>query len=179
MSEPQTTSASTGPKTPEGKAISSQNALKHGLHCAYVYIPKGREEEFEQLNESYQLAFLKPNFSPAQSVIFDQLLKAGWTIERIQFAMIGLETGKTTSDPISHWDYEKLQKHLNRAEASFRFYLKQLREIQSNEILAEVLPELADIHIPALVNSKQLAAAIKRTAKIQVDNSKNTEINGV
>ncbi|MHC4795738.1 MAG: hypothetical protein ACYTF1_03755, partial [Planctomycetota bacterium] len=44
---------STGPKTPEGKARSSQNALKHGLLARQILIndddPNEKTEDFDQL----------------------------------------------------------------------------------------------------------------------------------
>jgi len=47
MSEP---NKSTGPRTPEGKAISSQNALKHGLCARDVVLKDDQErEEFAKL----------------------------------------------------------------------------------------------------------------------------------
>ena len=40
---------STGPRTQEGKARSSQNACKHGLSAREVIIAPGEQEEFQQL----------------------------------------------------------------------------------------------------------------------------------
>ena len=38
---------STGPKTPQGKAVSSQNAITHGLHCANrVLLPRESKVKF-------------------------------------------------------------------------------------------------------------------------------------
>jgi len=179
MSSQHTPNGSTGPRTPEGKATSSRNALKHGLRSALVYIPEGLKEEFAVLSEHYTAAFLKPNCTAAQKIMFDELLKAAWTVERIQLAMIGQGLGTATCDPISRWDYEKLQKHLTRTEASFRFYLKQLQSIQTNEVLAEILPELTERTLPPLVNSKYIANTIKRTAKTQAEKSDFADLNGV
>jgi hypothetical protein len=45
---------STGPKTPEGKARSSRNAIKHGLLAQQILIdddddPNEKQEDFDQL----------------------------------------------------------------------------------------------------------------------------------
>ena len=39
----------TGPRTPEGKAIASQNSLKHGLTARQVVIPGESQEDFDNL----------------------------------------------------------------------------------------------------------------------------------
>jgi hypothetical protein len=169
---------STGPKTPAGKAISSKNATVHGLRGSIAFVPPGMEEEYDSYSGKLNAAFMTPQSSAAQRVIFDQFQRAGWTIERIYLAMFTSGTGVVTSDPISHWDYDKLQKHLNRMEASFRFYLKQLQAIQTSELLVQILPELADKTVPALVNAKYIAATIKRTAKTASDLSDEALLNG-
>ncbi|MHC4525739.1 MAG: hypothetical protein ACYSU8_09440 [Planctomycetota bacterium] len=42
---------STGPRTPEGRAISSRNAMKHGLRSENTVIPGEHAEEFEQFRQ--------------------------------------------------------------------------------------------------------------------------------
>ncbi len=44
---------SSGPATPEGKARSSQNAVKHGLHSKQILLPTESAEEFQALRDSY------------------------------------------------------------------------------------------------------------------------------
>jgi hypothetical protein len=39
--------ASTGPRTPEGKAASSANATRHGLSAAFRVLPNENQEEFD------------------------------------------------------------------------------------------------------------------------------------
>jgi len=179
MSAQHTTNRSTGPKTPEGKAISSQNAVKHGLRSSFVYVPVGLETEFDTFSDYYNQAFLTPNSSPAQRIMYDQLLRAGWIIERIQLALIAVERNMPNNDPLSQWNHEKLQKHLARTEASYRFFLKQLQSIQTNELLAQAIPELAEQTVPSLVDSKYVAREIKRTLKIRAEKSDLADLNGV
>jgi len=166
------------PNTPEGKAISSQNAVQHGLYSAFVYVPQGLEEQYDAFSAQYTAAFLTPTSSPAQRIMFDQLLRAGWIMERIQLALIAVERNMPHTDPLSQWSHDKLQKHLTRTETSYRFYLKQLQAIQTNEMMAKILPELADQTVPALVNSTYVAREIKRTLKLRAETADMNTING-
>ena len=43
-----------GPTTPEGKARSSQNALKHGLTAGFTLLPSESEPDFERLLEAHR-----------------------------------------------------------------------------------------------------------------------------
>ena len=49
---------STGPKTEDGKAISSKNNLRHGFTGAFMILPWEKQEEFDTL-----LAFLASSVS--------------------------------------------------------------------------------------------------------------------
>ena len=40
--------ASTGPRTPEGKSISSGNATKHGLSAGFRVLTNENQEEFDE-----------------------------------------------------------------------------------------------------------------------------------
>ncbi len=44
---------STGPKTPEGKAASCMNSVKHGFRSSQVVIPGESEAEFDALLDSF------------------------------------------------------------------------------------------------------------------------------
>jgi hypothetical protein len=71
---------SRGPKTPAGKAISSQNALKHGLFAYAILMHGESEEEFEALAESCIRRF-EPR-DELESNIVRQLIAATWRIAR-------------------------------------------------------------------------------------------------
>jgi hypothetical protein len=40
-----------GPKTPEGKLVSSRNSLKIGVYSKQLFLPGERAEDFEELNK--------------------------------------------------------------------------------------------------------------------------------
>ena len=48
---------STGPRTPEGKAVSSFNALKHGMDAASIVIPGEDPAEYERIAAAYREQF--------------------------------------------------------------------------------------------------------------------------
>ena len=62
---------STGPKTPEGRAASSQNALKHGLYSTTVLLPGEDHAEFQALLDSF-LAEHAPS-TPTESTLVQQM----------------------------------------------------------------------------------------------------------
>src|SRR5712664_503744 len=73
---------STGPRTPEGQARSSQNARTHGLTARDVIIAPDEREEFEELLNDYQTD-VKPQCAIQRS-LFEELVGAAWNLRRIR-----------------------------------------------------------------------------------------------
>jgi hypothetical protein len=74
---------SRGPKSPEGKARSSRNALKHGLRAErYVLLPDEDRAEFRALE-----AALEGELAPAgtlQGILVGRIARAIWRLERAE-----------------------------------------------------------------------------------------------
>src|SRR5258708_14254329 len=69
---------STGPRTAEGKAKSSLNAIQHGLTATHLLIPTESADDFEA-----HAASLRAHFAPAdalRSLLVDQLLAPAWRL---------------------------------------------------------------------------------------------------
>ena len=83
---------SRGPKTPEGKARSSRNALRHGL-CAQQTVVLGDEDldEFEAL-EAALMAELAPQ-GALQAVLARRIVAATWRLERAERLAAGTGLG--------------------------------------------------------------------------------------
>jgi hypothetical protein len=74
---------SRGPKTPEGKERSSQNALKHGLRAQkHIVLPGERAAEFAAL-EAALLEELAPQ-GALQTVLARRVVAAAWRLERAE-----------------------------------------------------------------------------------------------
>jgi hypothetical protein len=71
---------STGPRTPEGKAVSSQNALQSGLDSDSQFVYGEDRADFSALQIEYNGRFqpltLKERFP-------DTLIRAGWLLRRL------------------------------------------------------------------------------------------------
>ena len=75
---------STGPKTPEGKAVSSQNAITHGLFAGNLLLP-GEDEAIFQSFATGLLRSLNPrNWMELQ--LAERITAAGWKLRRVQAA---------------------------------------------------------------------------------------------
>src|SRR5437870_3327150 len=75
---------STGPRTPQGKQKSAQNATTHGLFCRALLLPHDDKIIFAGFRDSYLLA-LKPHNLP-QLQLVDQIVSAVWRLRRLQDA---------------------------------------------------------------------------------------------
>jgi hypothetical protein len=74
---------STGPKTAEGKAASSKNALKHGIYSKFACIPGEDPEKLDALRED-----LRAEHQPAsltEEMLVDELAHHYWRIQRYRY----------------------------------------------------------------------------------------------
>ncbi|MHB9026394.1 MAG: hypothetical protein ACYC7E_19820 [Armatimonadota bacterium] len=81
---------STGPRTPEGKARSSKNALKHGFFAREVLIPEENAEEFTDFVREMRRD-LKPVGS-LEEVIASQVTAGAWRLKRLARIEAGVFT---------------------------------------------------------------------------------------
>ena len=88
-----------GPATPEGRAISSRNSLRHGLTAKAVVLPGESQEEFQALLDAYI-----DQFQPAtgvESELVQAMAIARWRLNRI----VGVETNMFSNDMVRMQDY--------------------------------------------------------------------------
>ncbi len=72
---------STGPKTPVGKAISSRNALTHGLRARAALLPGEDKNSFFRLFKAF-----RDHFHPLgrfEEVLVEQMTVAYWKLSRL------------------------------------------------------------------------------------------------
>jgi hypothetical protein len=83
---------SRGPKTPEGKARSAQNALKHGLRAQkHVVLPEEDVDDFAEL-EAAMIEELAP-VGPLQTVLARRVAVAAWRLARADRLAAGTGLG--------------------------------------------------------------------------------------
>ena len=105
---------STGPRTPEGKAAVSQNAVKHGLSTRQDVISSESRADFDSHREN-MLAELAPA-SPVESVLADRIVSLSWRLkraERFQNQAIDALNARNTTGPLS-----RLAQSLSNTPAS-------------------------------------------------------------
>lgn len=81
---------STGPKTPEGKATVSGNALKHGLLAAETRLPWENSEDLALLSGRL-LASLKPE-DELEQLLVDRIVSLVWRLRRAGRIETGIYT---------------------------------------------------------------------------------------
>ena len=109
---------SRGPVTPEGRARSSKNAIKHGLSSRAIVLSNESESEFEKLLESY-LAQFNPQ-SEIEASLVEQLVAARWRMERvwaIETSLLDLEM--TEQEDAVDQKYESIDE-VARTALAFR-----------------------------------------------------------
>ena len=88
---------SNGPKTPEGKAISSANSLRHGMTAKCILLTNEDPEAYTKLAEAYY-----EKFQPADDVerdLVDEMIVAKWRQRRDwsnEAALFDLEMDRQT-----------------------------------------------------------------------------------
>jgi hypothetical protein len=133
-----------GPRTEEGKATSSKNAISHGLFTAYDFICPGEQTIYSDLAET-----LRAELSPAGTLehnVVDEIRRAMWRLRRCgeveSNLVIGLDDGKGyIFDPMESTNAyaDKVQRSVDRARSlSHRLLHKctaELRTLQTERKL--------------------------------------------
>jgi hypothetical protein len=104
---------STGPRTIEGKAVASQNSVKHGLLAESDVILSENQADFEQYRQQL-LDELSP-VSPMESILAERIVTLSWRLKRVcrfQNQAIDALNAAQASDPL-----KKLTQSLFRSVA--------------------------------------------------------------
>ena len=93
---------STGPVTPEGKAVVSQNALKHGLSAVQDVVPTENQAEFDATRQQ-MVADLAP-VGAMETMLAQRIFSLAWRLRRAQTMQ-----AQVTEDMVeSHIGWERL-----------------------------------------------------------------------
>jgi hypothetical protein len=154
---------STGPRTLEGQARSSQNARTHGLTARDLIVAPNEREEFEELLNGYQTQ-VKPE-GAIQQTLFDELVGAAWNLRRVRRMETALCPDTTSYQDLMNDDelqkkLDRLARHKTRIERTFHRSLKELKALQTNTVVQAFLPGDVLECIPSLSNATEIA---KRT----------------
>jgi len=94
---------STGPSTPEGKAVVSQNALKHGLFAVQDVVTTENQAEFDSMREQ-MLADLAPA-GAMETLLAQRAFSLAWRLKRAETMQ-----AQVIEDMVeSHISYERLK----------------------------------------------------------------------
>jgi len=127
---------STGPRTDEGKARSSQNALRHGLLSRTPVLPSEDQAAYEQhcrrFVDEYRPA------TPTETQLTQELADTAWRLNRIPALEANLlkRAGKAIEVDIdgAMRTLSMLGLHGARLSRQFQKALNQLREIQAERL---------------------------------------------
>lgn len=121
---------STGPRTPEGKAISSQNATKHGCRLKTLILRDEDPTEYEALHQKWSNQY-QP-IGQAEETLVKQVIDNHWYLMRAQKRMEQVDFG-LAADVLS-WtaDQQKLFNNFQRYKtAAERAFQKSFREVEA------------------------------------------------
>jgi hypothetical protein len=151
---------STGPKSPEGKAASSLNALKSGIDAWSHIIPGEDPAELEALTTAFLLHFRPAD--PNQLALVDTLVSTEWTqrrLRRIEAQLWNYQV-ECLDKNLSHADFidasiqhnsplghslcaalDPFTRIQRRIDATNRMYLRTLKALQDLQTAAASQPE--------------------------------------
>ncbi len=109
---------STGPRSSEGKAAISQNAVQHGLSARQTIISSESQADFDLYRE-LMLAELAPA-SPMESMLAERIVTLSWRLKRagrIQNQTIDALNTDNTFGPLAKLTQSLLFKNLDQSQA--------------------------------------------------------------
>ena len=144
---------STGPTSVTGKAVSSMNALKSGIHAKSLVLPSEKLADLEQLIDDYYQRH-NPD-SPEARLYLDEVIHCEWLLRRYRAAETQMWQYQAQSAYADEQRYplgksatghstpfSKLQYRVDATRRAYQRSLKALKELQA-EAAAAPAPEPA------------------------------------
>jgi hypothetical protein len=156
---------STGPRTPEGKAASSQNALKSGLDAESQFVWGESREDFAALQREYTNRF-RPR-TPEERFQVDTLIRNEWILRRLFRAESHLWEYHTTRADRSEGTplgaalmaadqvFRRLQRRITLAERSYKEAFAELTRLQQTREPLTAAQTTREPHPSALPDDSQ------------------------
>ena len=143
---------STGPKTPEGKAKVSGNAVKHGLGSKKLLVGDNQRQEFETLRQDL-LKQVQPE-GTVEEILFKELLHAAWNLERVRHLedQLFFHCADRLADPGFDQKLDMYTRFHARFERTFHRTLKELKSMQTESSVSTTYTQMTKHKPPALVN---------------------------
>jgi len=116
---------STGPKTEQGKAASSQNSLKHGLTAKTVLLPGEDPAELQSLTQG-MTNDLAPG-STLETSLAEELINLQWRLKRVP----RLEASLLNTDLPDFKALNNISLHAARMKRQFSATLKEFHQLQA------------------------------------------------
>jgi hypothetical protein len=131
---------STGPATPAGKAVASQNAVRHGLTSRHIVRPGEDPAEYDEHRES-----LIRDYAPAnetERTLIEEVAAGSWRLTRArrhETAILKRLIGENTKDADTEFSYlfiekpkevERLLRYITTIERSYYRALNKLQQLQ-------------------------------------------------
>jgi hypothetical protein len=147
-----------GPRSPEGKARSARNALKHGMRAQnYVVLPEEDGAEFAELEAALTLE-LAP-VGALQAVLARRVAVAAWRLARADRIEVELFEERSWGDGgvgialirdgNGTRSFETLLRYRGAAMAEFMRALRTLKALQAEQAAATELHVAAPAPVPA------------------------------
>jgi hypothetical protein len=158
---------STGPRSAEGKAVSSGNALKTGLYCPGIIIGHESSIQLETLEAQFTAEY-RPS-TPTERALVDTLIHLEWMLRRYRW--LETETWHATQDQLTSAQMEstwsghafilqpaisRIHRLRNSTQKAFRETLAELRSLQAERasaVVSEPEPEPAPEPDPQVIET--------------------------
>jgi hypothetical protein len=172
---------STGPKTPEGKAAVSMNALRHGLRARTVVLPGEDREEFNHLCDDLEVEW-HPQ-SRTEQFYVEQMAVSQWKLIRMEVSEVNIfkdaDGAKTQLSLLDRlWQAEcRLERSYSRAQ-------RELQRLQNSRPDPFQQPEdptpapAAEAPSTATAEAAQASSPAESTPPTEIRNPKS-EIHAV
>ncbi len=161
---------STGARTEEGQAVSSMNALRHGLTAKAPVVPTENQDEFDRFREA-----LIEDLAPVGALeerIAEEIIDLSWRLRRATVLEQGILAGGVAAGD---------ERFFSKQKAQFEITERQVREAELAAAvgLDDTIIQIINPHVHELLEEQlDEAASVKRTEEVRLAGAFIDDANG-